>query len=270
MASRGVERTHTEKQALKQHTRKAERQATQKEGRRRDFVNEIEFNNAATGGHVDDPIPTRPNSRSAVADQRRAAEKGTGVMSISKKIDPDIKVSGVRDSQGRMSARVDGTKTSRGAKSADRSLDKGSLRMASPTVTSGRTPGGNQDAKGASRDPGATLVRRTKSNAEIADGVTTTAKRSPAPRAAQADGAGTVAPRTMNKRTGNSRQRVPAPGNVVFVPKGELISGVPEAKKSGVRSTASSGGSKPPKRPARAGKGGGAAKPKGADMGIGE
>ncbi|HEX8166423.1 MAG TPA: hypothetical protein VF601_11625 [Beijerinckiaceae bacterium] len=224
MASRGVERSHTEKQALKQHTRKAERQSTQGEGRRRDFVNEIEFNNAATGGHAEDPIPTRPNSRSAVADQRRAAEKGTGVMSVSKKVDPDVKVSGVRP--------------------------EGGLIEPMPT---GDAP----------------AVRRTKSNAEIAD-VPTTAKRSPAPRTLQADRAGAVAPRAMDKRTGGVRQRVPAPGNVVSVPKGELVSGIPESKRSGVRSTASSGGAKPPKRPAKAGKGGGAARSKGADMGLGE
>ena len=87
MESRGMERTRAEKQALKQHTKKAERQRIQGEGHRRDFANEIEFNHAAAGGHADDPIPTRPNSRSALADQRRGAEKGTGVMSITKKID---------------------------------------------------------------------------------------------------------------------------------------------------------------------------------------
>jgi hypothetical protein len=224
MASRGVERSHTEKQALKQHTKKVERQSTQGEGRRRDFVNEIEFNHAATGGHPEDPIPARPNSRSAVADQRRAAEKGTGVMSVSKKVDSEIKVAGVRPAEG------------------DGPLPKGD----------------------------APAVRRTKSNAEIADSVATTARRSPAPRPARADGAGAVEPRTIDKRTGGARQRVPAPGNVVSVPKGELVSGIPESKRSGVRSTASTGGRKPPKRPARAGKGGGAAKSKGADMGLGE
>ena len=99
MASRGIERSRAEKQALKQHTKKAERQRIQGEGHRRDFVNEIEFNHAAAGGHADDPIPTRPNSRSALADQRRGAEKGTGVMSISKKIDAAIKVAGARPSR---------------------------------------------------------------------------------------------------------------------------------------------------------------------------
>jgi hypothetical protein len=252
MASRGVPRTHTEKQALKSKTRKAERQLPQLEGRRRDFVNDIEFNNAATGGHPDEPIPTTPNSRSAIADAKRAAAKGAGEMSLSKKIDPEIKIAGVRDTKEHRSARIDGTKTSRGAKSADRSLDKGSVRA---------------------EDGGATLVRRTKSNAEIADGVTTTARKSPAPRAAPAPGGGTVGaaggePRRIDKRTGAVRQRVPAPGNIVSVPKGELISGRPESKVTGLRSTSSSGGSKPPKRPAHAGKGSGASKLKGADMGL--
>ncbi|MFL5316836.1 MAG: hypothetical protein ACJ8A0_17370, partial [Microvirga sp.] len=111
-------------------------------------------------------------------------------------------------------------------------------------------------------------LRRAKSNAEIADSVPTTARRRPTPPAAKADGAGAIEPRTMDKRTGGVRQRVPAPGNVVAVPKGELISGIPESKRSGVRSTASSGGPKPPKRPARAGKGLGAARSKGADAGL--
>jgi hypothetical protein len=255
MASRGVPRTHTEKQALKAKTKKAERQLPQIEGRRRDFVNDIEFNNAATGGHADEPIPTAPNSRSAIADAKRAAAKGAGVMSLSKKIDPEIDIAGVRATQDHLSARIDGTKTSRGARSVDKSLDKGAVRTA--------------------RDGGAAPVRRTKSNAEIADGVATTARKSPAPRAAplrsgETLGAAGGEPSRMDKRTGGTRQRVPAPGNVVSVPKGELISGRPESKVTGLRSTSSSGGAKPPKRPAHAGKGGGAAKSKGADMGLEE
>ena len=227
MASRGMERSRAEKQALKQHTKKAERQRIQGEGRRRDFVNEIEFNHAAAGGHADDPIPTRPNSRSALADQRRGAQKGTGVMSISKKIDAAIKVAGVRPSRNHRADAVE------------------------------RLPAGRE-----------TVLRRAKSNAEIADSVPTTARRRPSPPAAKTDGSGAIEPRTMDKRSGGVRQRVPAPGNVVSVPKGELISGIPELKKSGVRSTASSRGAKPPKRPARAGKGLGAARSKGADAGL--
>ena len=66
MASRGMERSRAEKQALKQHTKKAERQRIQGEGRRRDFVNEIEFNHAAAGGQRRLPdfygaqLPQRP------------------------------------------------------------------------------------------------------------------------------------------------------------------------------------------------------------------
>jgi hypothetical protein len=227
MGSRGIERSRAEKQALKQHTKKAERQRIQGEGRRRDFVNEIEFNHAAAGGHADDPIPTRPNSRSALANQRRGAEKGTGVMSVSKKIDAGIKVAGVRPSRR---DRVEAVE---------------------------RLPAG--------RD---TVVRRAKSNAEIARDLPTTARRRPAPPGAGIGGAGAIEPPTMDKRTGGARQRVPAPGNAASVPKGELISGTPESKKSGGRSTASTGGAKPPKRPARAGKGLGAARSKGANVGL--
>jgi hypothetical protein len=245
MASRGVQRTHTEKQALKQHTKKVERERPKAEGRRRDFANEIEFNNAATGGHADDPIPTRPNSRSAIGDQRRAAEKGAGVMSLSKKTNPDVKVAGVRDTQDHLSARIDGTKTSRRAKSVDKSLDKGSARV-----------------------PGTAGARRTKSNAEIAEDVTTTARRSPAPRAARAEGGAGIEPRTTNKRTGGARQRVPAPGNIVSVPKGELIPGRGKATAANEYVTSSAGGRKPPKRPARAGKGTGASRAKGANVGL--
>lgn len=230
MASRGVPRAHPEKQALKQHTKKVERQSVQGEGRRRDFVNEIEFNHAAVSGHTDDPIPTRPNSRSAAADGRRAAEKGTGVMSLSRKLDPDVKVSGARASE-----------------SGVRSPVKPMKRSATATV------------------------RRTRSNAQIAESVPTTARRSPAPRSATTDAAlAAESPQAKPKRAAGARRRVPAPGNVVSVPKGELVRGRPEEKRSGIRSTSSSGGPKPPKRPAHAGKGLGAVRSKGADMGIEE
>ncbi len=151
MASRGIERSRAEKQALKQHTKKAERQRIQGEGHRRDFVNEIEFNHAAAGGHADDPIPTRPNSRSALADQRRGAEKGTGVMSISKKIDAAIKVAGVHPSRPHRADAV------------------------------APLPAGPE-----------TVLRRAKSNAEIADSVPATARRRPPPTAAKTDGVGAI------------------------------------------------------------------------------
>lgn len=227
MASRGVPRTHPEKQALKQHTKKLERQSVQGEGRRRDFVNEIEFNHAAASGRTDEPIPTRPNSRSAAADARRAAEKGAGVMSASGKIDPEVKVKGPRRKE---------------------SGSAGAIKRMAPSATP--------------------TSRKKRSNAQIADSAPTTARRSPAPRAAEVDARLPVEPARGSKRSAASRGRVPAPGNVVSVPKGELVSAVPEKKRSGVRSTASTGGPKPPKRPARAGKGLGAAKSKGADMGV--
>jgi hypothetical protein len=245
MASRGVQRTQAEKQALKQHTKKVERQRPKAEGRRRDFPNEIEFNNAATSGHAEDPIPTRPNSRSALADRRRAAEKSIGAMALSKKLEPDLKVAGIRDKQDQLSARMDGSKTSRGARRLDDALDRGSARV--PDAPSER--------------------RRAKSNAEIAEGVTTTARRSPAPRSARAEGSASVEPRAA-KRTGGERQRVPAPGTAVSVPKGELIPGRSKLTDRNEYVTSSAGGRKPPKRPARAGKATGASRAKGADAGL--
>jgi hypothetical protein len=245
-------RSQAQKQALKEKTKNAERYSVKKEGRRRDFAHDIEFDNAATPGRSDEPIPTAPNSRSAVADRRRAAEKGAGVMSLSKKADPDIKLAGVRETRSRMSARIDGLKTSRGAKSVDKALDKGS-------------------AKAPPRAVGPAPLRRTKSNAEIAEAVATTALKSPAPRTARRSLAATaarLAPKTTDKRTGGARQRVPAPGNIVSTPKGELIGrkAAPLARNQYV--TSSEGGRKPPKRPARAGQSSGASKSKGADRGL--
>ncbi len=147
----------------------------------------IEYDNAATSGHPDDPVPECPNSRSVVADTKRAALKATGTMSLSKKIDPETKVSGARASAVKSSARSDGMKRSAGAKSADKSLDKGSAR-----------------ANGV--DSPQTRVK--KSNAEIAEGVTMTARKSPAPRASRTDG-GTGMPAAGEprglKRTGGAR-----------------------------------------------------------------
>ena len=205
----------------------------------------IENDNAATSGHPDEPVPECPNSRSAGADTKRAALKATGTMSLSKKIDPETKIATRAGA-----AKSDGMKRSAGAKSADKALDHGSVKT------------GGADA-------GSIAPRVTKSNAEIAEGVTTTARKSPAPRAARTDGVGAGAagePRGL-KKTGGARQRVPAPGNVVSVPKGRLVRGTQAA---GERSTASTGGSKPPKRPARAGHTSGASKSKGADRGLSE
>jgi hypothetical protein len=199
----------------------------------------IEENNAASGGHRDDPIPERPNSRMAAGDVKRAAAKAVGVMGLSKKHDPDLKIS-------RDAAKADGTKKSAGARSATRALDKGSARA-----------DGSEPAR-----------RVTRSNAEITEGLTATARRSPAPRAAEAasDASPTVPANRQNKRTGGARQRVPAPGNVVTVPKGQLIN--PKRASGEGRSTSSSGGAKPPKKSARGGRPSGNSRSRGADGSV--
>ena len=208
----------------------------------------IEDDNAAASGHPDDPVPERPNSRSAVADTKRAALKATGAMSLSKKIDPETKVAGARANAAKISRRPNDVKRDAGSTSADKELDHGSAK-----------------ADGAS---GETRVRR--SNAEIAEGATTTARKSPAPRAARTDAAtGTNPagePRGL-KKTGAQRQRMPAPGNVASAPKGRLLRGTTADEQ---RSTASTGGAKPPKRSARGGHATAASKSKGSDQSLAE
>ncbi|HKH95286.1 MAG TPA: hypothetical protein VKA39_02050 [Beijerinckiaceae bacterium] len=200
----------------------------------------IEENNAASGGHRDDPIPERPNSRMAKGDVKRAAAKAVGVMGLSKKHDPDLKMTAAKSP-----ARSDGVKKSAGARSADKALDKGSARA---------------PAEGAP-------VRVRRSNAEISEGLTATARRSPAPRSAEAASDASPTPNAQNKRTGGARQRVPAPGNAVTVPKGQLIN---PKRSAGGRSTSSSGGAKPPKKSAQAGKPSPNVRSRGADQGIAE
>ena len=201
----------------------------------------IEENNAASGGHRDDPIPERPNSRMAKGDVKRAAAKAVGVMGLSKKHDPDLKMSTAAKSP----ARSDGVKKSAGARSADKALDKGSAKA---------------PAEGAP-------VRVRRSNAEISEGLTATARRSPAPRSAEAASDASPTPSGQNKRTGGARQRVPAPGNAVTVPKGQLID---PKRSAGGRSTSSTGGAKPPKKSARAGKPSPNVRSRGADQGVAE
>jgi hypothetical protein len=205
----------------------------------------IEENNAASGGHRDDPIPERPNSRMAKGDVKRAAAKAVGVMGLSKKHDPDLKMSTTRSTAAKSPARSDGVKKSAGARSADKALDKGSAKA---------------PAEGAP-------VRVRRSNAEISEGLTATARRSPAPRSAEAASDASPTPNAQNKRTGGARQRVPAPGNAVTVPKGQLIN---PKRSAGGRSTSSSGGAKPPKKSARAGKPSPNVRSRGADQGIAE
>ena len=186
-----------------------------------------------------------PDSRLTAGDLRRAAARATGVMGTSKKLDASLKIPHTRDSAASSSAQGDGGKRSRGAAAATGGLDKGSAKAGAD---------------------GAVGTRVTKSNAEIAEGITSTARKSPAPAAGRGDeAAGPAGPSTMNKRTGATRQRAPAPGNVVSVPKREAVTGQKEAKRSGVRSTSSTGGAHPPKTSARAGTARGGARARGAD-----
>ena len=156
----------------------------------------IENDNAATGGHPDEPVPECPNSRSALADTRRAALKATGAMSLSKKIDSGTKVAAVR-ANGKAAPRGD----------------------AARAVVTGAREG---------VEPAPDRVR--KSNAEIADGVTTTARKSPAPRAAR-----------TTASTGGSGPRGPVASDA-----------------------------RPVRRPARAGHAGHGSRSKGADQGLAE
>jgi hypothetical protein len=182
----------------------------------------------------------------AKGDVKRAAAKAVGVMGLSKKHDPDLKLSTTRATTAKSPARADGVKKSAGARSADKALDKGSAKASA----AGDAP-----------------VRVRRSNAEISEGLTATARRSPAPRSAEA--ASDVSPSSngQNKRTGGARQRVPAPGNVVTVPKGQLIN---PKRSAGGRSTSSEGGAKPVKKSARAGKPSGNTRSRGSDQGIAE
>ncbi len=187
-----------------------------------------------------------PDSRLTAGDLKRAAARAKGVMGSSKKLDPSLKIPHTRESAASSSAQGDGAKRSRAAAAATGSLDKGSARVGA--------------------DGAAVSTRVTKSNAEIAEGVTSTARKSPAPAAARSDAAtGAIGARTINKRTGATRQRAPAPGNVVSVPKREAITGQKESKRTGVRSTSSTGGSHPPKTSARAGTARGGSRARGAD-----
>jgi hypothetical protein len=191
-------------------------------------------------------LDRRPGSRLTAGDVKRAAARAKGAMGASKKLDPNLRMPQTRGS----TPPTDGMKKSRGAPGVHGNVDKGSLKAGRPDAP--------------------TRVR--KSNAEIAESVTSTARRSPAPMPGRAPTVETrPAPKTMNKRTGGgARQRVPAPGNVTTVTKREAVSGQPPKRKTGIRPTASTGGRKPPKRSARAGRPSLAAKSKGADGNIDE
>jgi hypothetical protein len=180
-----------------------------------------------------------PDSRLTLGDIKRAAAKAKGAMGASGKLDPSLKIARTREN----AASTDGAERGRAGAAAARSLDKG------------------RNKRGAAAE--SVVLRRTRSNAEIAERDTSTARRSPAPRAARAEAgsAGRGAPK--NKGAGGTRQRAPAPGNVTTVTKREAVTGRQQAKKTGVRSTSSTGGRKPPKRSARAGTSRGGARGKG-------
>jgi hypothetical protein len=160
-----------------------------------------------------------PTSRNEAGDTRRAAAKVTGVMGASKKIDPDLSV----DPQG--------DRPKSGSRAGLHSFQE--------------VP----PEKGAE-------VRVTRSNAEIVDEANIAARKSPASRAARTEApTGFIDSDRNDTRAGSDRQRVPAPGNRVSVPKGTLVRGHPTATQAGDRSQSSTGDEKPPKRSARAGAG---------------
>jgi len=163
-----------------------------------------------------DDFVAGPTQRNDVGNTKRAAAKATGVMGASKKLDPDLDIDHVDD--GRVTS---------GSNAGIRSFKE--------------VPAAEDDGAGFQM-----------SNEEIAEGVTTTANKSPAPRAAQTDA--DTGPSGMSGGAA-SRKRVPAPGNAVDVPKGTLVRGHPTASQSGGHSQSSTGDEKPPKRSARAGQG---------------
>ena len=146
-----------------------------------------------------------PDSRLTAGDLKRAAAKAKGGMGASTKHDPSLKIAHAREI---------GT-SSLGVAVAGEGLGNGSANTG---------------------DTDAVPTRTTRSNAQIAEGVTSTARKSPAPRAARADAAdgSGLRGRDINKRTG-------------------------------VRSTSSTGGPHPPKRSGRAGTARGGSRAKGAD-----
>ncbi|WP_243370413.1 hypothetical protein [Microvirga solisilvae] len=154
-----------------------------------------------------------PTQRNSVGNTKRAAAKATGVMGATKKLDPDLDIDHVDD--GRVAS---------GSKAGIRSFKE--------------VPEEEDDEAGF-----------TLSNEEIAEGISTTANKSPAPRSAQTDSE--AGPSGMSGGA-TSRKRMPAPGTAVDVPKGTLVRGQPTASQSGGKSTSSTADEKPPKRSARA------------------
>jgi hypothetical protein len=173
---------------------------------------------AAEEGGSEGEFIAGPTSRNEAGDTKRAAAKATGIMGASKKLDPDLAID------------PDGDRPKSGSKA------------------------GLHSFKEVPPEKGVTDLRRTRANAEIAEEANTTARKAPATRSAQTDATPNVASGDRDDtRTGSPRQRVPAPGNAVDVPKGTLVRGHPTASQSGGRSQSSTGDEKPPKRSARAG-----------------
>jgi hypothetical protein len=199
---------------------------------------------AAAGLLSPEELDRAPDSRLTMGDIKRASAKAKGTMGSSKKLDPSLLTAHTRKGTTSSSA-ADGAKKSRAAPGATQGLDRGSVKTGVA-------------------DSGTERVRTTRSNAEIAEGVPTAARKSPAPLAATA-AAGGGEPGTQNKRTGGLLQRAPAPGNATTVTKREAVGGPKQAKETGIRSTSSTGGARPPKTSARGGTSRGGAKSKGAD-----
>jgi hypothetical protein len=165
-----------------------------------------------------DAFVAGPTARNEAGDTKRAVAKATGQMSASKVFDPDL------------AADPDGNRPKSGSKAAIRTFQE------------------------VPPEKGVAEHRVTRDNAEIVDAANIAARKAPAGRAVQTQGAtGFDESDRDDVRTGVTRQRVPAPGNRVSVPKGQLVRGKPTASQSGGRSQSSTGEEKPPKRSARAG-----------------
>ena len=181
-------------------------------------VEEVLDELAAEEGGSGEDFVAGPTTRNEVGNTKRAAAKATGLMGASKKLDPDLNLD------------PEGDRPKSGSKAGLHSFQE------------------------VPPEKGASEVRRTRANAEIADEANTTARKAPATRSAQTDATADADTGDHDDtRTGSGRQRVPAPGNAVDVPKGTLVRGHPTASQSGGRSQSSTGDEKPPKRSARAG-----------------
>lgn len=165
-----------------------------------------------------DAFVAGPTARNEAGDTKRAVAKATGQMSASKMFDPDLATD------------PDGDRPKSGSKAAIHSFQE------------------------VPPEKGVTHHRVTRDNAEIVDSANIAARKAPAGRAAQTkEATGFDGAERDDTRTGSTRQRMPAPGNRVNVPKGQLIRNKASASQSGGRSQSSTGEEKPPKRSARAG-----------------